>query len=50
MLDRSLPLRVSGIVQCMVSGRWRTWRSWRTGLVGVVNWRGVGVYLFGTSV
>ena len=26
------------------------YRSWRTGLLGVVKWRGVGVYLLGTSV
>ena len=26
------------------------WRSWLTGLLGVVKWRGVGVYLVGSSV
>ena len=34
----------------MVCGRWRSERSWRTGLLGVAKWRGVGVYLVGTSV
>ena len=31
--------------RCSVFCRWRTERSWRTGLLGVVKWRGVGVYL-----
>ena len=39
-----------GIVQCMVFGQWTRQRTWRPGLLGVVTWRGVGVYLLGTSM
>jgi hypothetical protein len=38
------------IVQCMVFGHWRSERGWRSGLLGVVKWRGVGVYSLGTTL
>ena len=38
------------IVECTVFGRWKRQRIWRTGLLGLVNLRGVGVYLLATSV
>jgi hypothetical protein len=46
---QSVLLRYSSTVQCKDFGRWSL-RSWRTGLLGVVKWRGVGVYLVGSSV
>jgi len=39
-------------ILCLVFARWRIYRSRLSGLLGVVKWRGVGVYsyLFGTSI